>query len=92
MMKGLKKVKNRKFDYYLRQCRDCNGLFPAQTKKQKYCVGCKRVRINVRMTNSLTARGIVIKEGFKFIDKMIDKINKEENDTTKFNSKSEYLQ
>lgn len=74
-MRGLKQSKNKKFEYYLRQCSDCNQLFKAQTRKGKYCSDCKKVRIKIRIKNSLTSRGI-IKEAFEIADMMIDNINK----------------
>lgn len=92
MMKGLKKSNKKRFEYYLRQCRDCDTLYQSQTRKSKYCHTCKRIRIIRRIENSMSTRGILIREGFKLVDKLIEEKNKEvKNDSSKLYSKSKYF-
>jgi hypothetical protein len=47
---------HKKFDYYIRSCRDCDEIFKAETKNQKYCENCLKQRIITRHKNSLETR------------------------------------
>jgi hypothetical protein len=49
-----------KFKTYLRQCRDCDDIFHAEKKRDKYCSECKKIRVDRRFANSLKSRGIVV--------------------------------
>ena len=71
MLKGEKKYKYRKFEYYLRQCDDCANLFKAKSKLSCYCSGCKRKRTPTKIKNSLKARGFDFKEVIDKLDKMV---------------------
>lgn len=62
MMQGLKETKIKKFEYYLRQCLDCDKIFKADKQKCKYCQPCKSIRVKNRIRNSLKARGMTLKE------------------------------
>lgn len=58
MMRGLKQSKEHKFKFYLRQCRMCDEIFKATSKKRKYCDDCK-ITINYnKIISSLKARGV----------------------------------
>jgi len=47
---------HKKFDYYIRACRDCDEIFKAQTQAQRYCEECLEKRIMERKRKSLETR------------------------------------
>lgn len=57
MLRGLKRDRYNHFKYYVRQCKDCSELFKADGKKCKYCNNCKMKRTEIKIVNSLKARG-----------------------------------
>lgn len=60
-MRGLKKDRTNKFDYYLRVCKKCGEVFKSPTKKCRLCEICKQASNISKINNSLKARGIKTK-------------------------------
>lgn len=75
MMKGKKELNYNRFEYYLRQCLDCDAIFKASSKKSKFCPICKEKRNVIKLNNSLKARGIIVKIKIKVLEENND-INK----------------
>lgn len=44
------------FDYYLRQCEECQEIFKAETKRGGFCPECKAKRIKARIAKSIETR------------------------------------
>jgi Zn finger protein HypA/HybF involved in hydrogenase expression len=74
MLKGEKYYNckgNRKFNYYLRQCKDCDELFEAETSKSNYCPVCKERRIKIRNMKSISSRRKIVSARLKIVHRIV---------------------
>jgi hypothetical protein len=46
----------KRFEYYLRVCKDCEEIFEASTQKTNYCDDCMKIRMELRAEKSRNTR------------------------------------
>jgi len=56
MMRGLKVDNVKRFKYYIRICKTCDGFFQAQTKLTRLCPSCKKESNKNKAQISLNSR------------------------------------